>query len=114
MCNSEAPTKHLLQVDCYHLDFDGYHFGPVQKTITINKYDGLEPISSLPLCPAWLGKGKKDDSGSSGAAVTTEEAAADADADEKKKTTKDPWVAILDRGKKFAKLCDLSQVVHRQ
>ncbi|KAF2269174.1 hypothetical protein CC78DRAFT_575278 [Lojkania enalia] len=40
-----------FHLDCMFLDFDGKHFRPVQREITIPYYGGSLPITSLPVCP---------------------------------------------------------------
>jgi hypothetical protein len=36
---------------CFHIDFDGHNFGPVQRDIHIEPFEGIIPIDSLPVTP---------------------------------------------------------------
>jgi hypothetical protein len=72
-------------VDCFHFDFDGTQFGPVQTTFSIKKFDGLKKLVSLPIHPT---------------NIVPNEAAL------KEK--------LLVRGRKFLELCSLDHVVHRE
>ncbi|KAI4631995.1 uncharacterized protein J4E87_002703 [Alternaria ethzedia] len=38
-------------VETASFEFDGFHYGPVQKTFVVRKYDGEKPITSLPIFP---------------------------------------------------------------
>ncbi|KAF9784862.1 hypothetical protein IL306_006565 [Fusarium sp. DS 682] len=38
-------------VDCYFIDFDGKHFVPVFGQFEIDFFDGVQPVSSLPVFP---------------------------------------------------------------
>ncbi|KAG0636601.1 hypothetical protein HOY80DRAFT_1017349 [Tuber brumale] len=38
-------------IDCYSIDFDGFHLGGVQKQIEIRPYEGEKPVTSLPVYP---------------------------------------------------------------
>lgn len=38
-------------VEAISFEFDGYHYGPVQKTFVIRKYDGEKAINMLPVYP---------------------------------------------------------------
>lgn len=38
-------------IDCYKMDFNGTHYGPVAHQITISPYDGLRQIAALDVVP---------------------------------------------------------------
>ncbi|CAN9363871.1 unnamed protein product [Alternaria alternata] len=38
-------------VEVVSFEFDGFHYGPVQKTFVVRKYDGEKTITSLPIFP---------------------------------------------------------------
>ncbi|KAK6440344.1 hypothetical protein LTR95_003425 [Oleoguttula sp. CCFEE 5521] len=45
------PLYSTFVIDCHCLDFDGTEFVQVQKTVWIETFDGLAPISTLPAMP---------------------------------------------------------------
>lgn len=49
-----------LIVECHSYEFDGNNYGPMQKTFTIQKYEGERPITSLPVYPLEFAPGWKD------------------------------------------------------
>lgn len=42
---------HPFAIDCFYLDFDGIRYLPVYHRIYIDAFDGLQPVSSLPVLP---------------------------------------------------------------
>lgn len=40
-----------LVIDCFYIDFDGTRYLPVYHRIYIDAFDGLQPVSSLPVLP---------------------------------------------------------------
>ncbi|KAL2674245.1 hypothetical protein Neosp_012696 [[Neocosmospora] mangrovei] len=47
-------------ITCYQLGFDGNRFGPVAKSFSIQKYDGLQDIRSLPIYPLTFARDPSD------------------------------------------------------
>lgn len=43
-------------VSCYQIDFDGNKFGPVAQSFSIQKFDGLRDITTLPVYPLKFAK----------------------------------------------------------
>ncbi|KAF8849600.1 P-loop containing nucleoside triphosphate hydrolase protein [Acephala macrosclerotiorum] len=74
-----------LVVDCYQFDFDGTHFGPVQTTFRIKRFEDVQKIDSLAVFPANF----------------------ISDVDLLKRN-------LRARGKKFLELCSLDHVVHKE
>jgi hypothetical protein len=38
-------------LDCFNIDFNGTHYGPAPKKISISEYDGVRPIAALDVIP---------------------------------------------------------------
>lgn len=103
--NPHESTDHFspLVVNCYHLDFNGHHFGPVQVDQKIEPYTGTKPVTKLPIYPAQfleriprseLSPSTGPNAGISGSKMLNE---------------------LQKRGQRFCKLCpDVDQVCHMQ
>lgn len=59
-CNGNLTVTNALRtpsdffLDCYYIDFNGVHYGPVPKQITIAPYEGLRPVTALEVIPISL------------------------------------------------------------
>ncbi|OIW24489.1 hypothetical protein CONLIGDRAFT_98629 [Coniochaeta ligniaria NRRL 30616] len=85
---SKARTVSDLVIDCFHLDFDGTHFGAIPRTISIRPYDDTKNIMELPTYPLNFHKPPSDD-----------------------ETAKSVAEILLERGMKFG---GLTSVSHRR
>ncbi|KAI0885474.1 P-loop containing nucleoside triphosphate hydrolase protein [Annulohypoxylon maeteangense] len=73
-------------LECFYVGFDGVQYGPVNETFQIRRFDGARDITSLPVAPL--------------------EYMAE---DEEERRNK-----LLERGRKFAELCNPSKTAHKQ
>lgn len=87
-----------LVINCYHLDFDGRHFGPVQVDIKIEPYKGTKPVTKLPIYPAQF-HGKS--------------ASGSQDSDMEPHSS-EILNKLKERGQRFCELCPKSEVCHMQ
>jgi hypothetical protein len=72
-------------IECFFVDFDGVHYGPVNQTFQISKFEGERDITSLPVYPF----------------------SCDPKRDEIRRT-------LLKRGEKFSTLSNPLKAAHRQ
>ena len=72
-------------IECFYVGFDGVQYGPVNETFQIRRFEGARAINSLPIVPLEYM----------------------ADKEERRNE-------LLERGKKFAELCNPYKAAHKQ
>lgn len=107
--DEEATTSVVLT--CFHLDFNGKSYGPVQREFKISPFDIPRPIRSLPVFPIEYAAEESQRPRKSVADALVDDAAAALSDDQGTHTCLE---TMTERGQKFAKLTSCREVAHKE